>query len=633
MRRSRAVFLSILLVFLICTAESLIYAATVLKHETPHFEPPPAFVPDRVIVAFKPGTPGLIKRAAHSQAGGRVINVLDSIGAELVGIPNGTVNEKIAAYRRNPNVRYAEPNYYRMLEQPPDEGLDPGVCNGGYFDEQWGLDNTGQGFQMDSNTYLPCGLTGTDDADIDWMEVWESGIRGRNTIKIAIVDSGVEYTHPDLASKCVEVWATAGIYQAGEGPEDLIGHGTHVAGTAAAATNNGQGVAGVGINTSFGSLKACRCYPSPSFCLTAICEDFDIAEAILYASDEGYHIINMSLGGAEDSAILQNAISVAVNKGLILVAAAGNEYSHNPAHYPSGYPGVISVAATDHYDNLASFSNFGPQSVDVAAPGVETLSTYPGAGCGGDPDCYAWMSGSSMASPVVAGAAALVLDSIVGGTGAFLPSPALRDAVTNAILLNADQSGALGQNMLAWTGWGRLNLYAALGGSGGNNTPPVADFSYSSNGLSCDFDASTSSDNDGTIVSYEWDFGDQYTDSGAAPSHAYSNVGNYRVILTVTDDKGATDSVFQDVTVSDDTGGITLAATGYKVKGRQKVDLEWGGATSGSVNIRRDGTIIGTTENDGAYTDNIDHRGGQSYIYQICESGSSNCSNEVTVTF
>jgi len=622
-----------LLVFSICASESLIHAATVLKHETPQFEPPPAFVPDRVIVAFKPGTPGLAKRAAHAQAGGRVINVLDPIGAELVDIPNETVLDKIVVYKRNPNVRYAVPNYYRMLEQPPDEGLDPGVCNGGYFDEQWGLHNTGQGFQMDSDTYLPCGLSGTDDADIDWMEVWESGIRGRNTIKIAIVDSGVEYTHPDLASKCAEVWATAGILQTGEGPEDLIGHGTHVAGTAAAATNNGLGVSGVGINTSFGSLKACRCYPSPAFCLTAICEDFDIAEAILHACDENYHIINMSLGGAEDSPVLQNAISVAVSKGLILVAAAGNDYTHNPAHYPSGYPGVISVAATDHYDNLASFSNFGAESVDVAAPGVDTLSTYPGGGCGGDPDCYAWMSGSSMASPVVAGAAALVLDSIVGGSDAFLPSPALRDAVTDAILMNADHSGALGQNMLAWTGYGRLNLYAALGGGGSNNTPPVADFTNSSNGLNCDFDASTSFDSDGTIISYEWDFGDQHSGSGAVLSHTYSNAGNYQVTLTVTDDRGATDSALQDVTVSDDAGGITLTATGYKVKGRQKVDLEWSGATSGSVNIRRDGSIIGTTENDGAYTDNIDRVGGQSHIYQICESSSSNCSNEVTVTF
>jgi PKD repeat protein len=238
-----------------------------------------------------------------------------------------------------------------------------------------------------------------------------------------------------------------------------------------------------------------------------------------------------------------------------------------------------------------------------------------------------------MASPVVAGAAALVLDSIVGGTDAFLPSPALRDAVTDAILLNADHSGALGQNMLAWTGYGRLNLYASLGGGASNNTPPVADFTNSCNGLSCDFDASTSFDSDGTIVSYQWDFGDQNTGSGVVLSHTYSIAGNYQVTLTVTDDKGATDSALQGVTVSDDTGVITLIATGYKVKGLQKVDLEWSGATSARVDIRRDGTLIGTTDNDGAYTDNIDRRGGQSYIYQICESGSSSCSNEVTVTF
>lgn len=460
MKTARTTFLGMALAILICTTGGLVYAANVLKHETPQHETPPAFAPDQVVVAFKPGTPAEAKRAAHAQARGRVINTHAAIHADLVGIPSGTVLNKIAVYKHNPNVRYAEPNYYYTLDQPPSEGVDSGVCNGGYFEEQWGLHNAGQGFLIDSSTGNPCSITGADDADIDWLEVWESGIRGRDTIKIAIVDTGIESTHPDLVSKIVETWVAAEI---SEGPEDLIGHGTHVAGIAAATTDNGTGIAGVGINTMIGSLKACKCYPGPGFlCFTGICEDWDVAEAILYAVAEGYHVINMSFGGPYVSQAVHDAVNHALNTGLVLVSSAGNGYSFEEPSYPAAIEGVIAVAATDHYDNLASFSNFGDW-VEVAAPGVNILSTYPSAGCLGDPDCYNWLPGTSIASPMVAGAAALVFDSI-GGTDPIVTSIPLRNDVINAILNNADHSGALGQNMLAWTKYGRLNLQAALTG-------------------------------------------------------------------------------------------------------------------------------------------------------------------------
>jgi thermitase len=438
----------------------------VLKHETPQHETPPAFAPDQVVVAFKPGTPAEAKRAAHAQAGGRLINTHAAINADLVGIPSGTVLNKIAVYKHNPNVRYAEPNYYRTLDQPPSEGVDPGVCNGVYFEEQWGLHNIGQGFLISSDTGDPCSTTGVVDADIDWMEVWEeeSGTRGRDTIKIAIVDTGIEFTHPDLASKIVETWVPTND-SFSEGPGDSVGHGTHVAGIAAATTNNGIGISGVGINTVVGSLKACQCWPSELFCLTGICEDWDIEEALLHAIDEGYHVINMSFGGPEVSSGVKEAVNLALGAGMVLVSSAGNEYSFEELSYPAAIDGVIAVAATDHYDNLASFSNFGTW-VEVAAPGVNIFSTYPGWGCGGIADCYNWLSGTSMASPMVAGAAALVFDNI-GGPDPVVTSPILRDAVIDAILNNADHTGALGQNMLAWTKYGRLNLQAALSG-----TPP-----------------------------------------------------------------------------------------------------------------------------------------------------------------
>ncbi|HET7088802.1 MAG TPA: PKD domain-containing protein [Anaerolineae bacterium] len=163
------------------------------------------------------------------------------------------------------------------------------------------------------------------------------------------------------------------------------------------------------------------------------------------------------------------------------------------------------------------------------------------------------------------------------------------------------------------------------------NDPPVASFTYSCGGLTCNFDASGSSDPDGTITSYAWDFGDGTAGSGTTASHTYAAAGTYNVTLTVTDDDGATDAHTQGVMVSD--GAITLTANGYKVRGLQKADLTWSGATSPNVDIYRNNALIATTENDGFYTDNINNRGGGSYTYKVCEAGTSICSNEATVTF
>jgi thermitase len=539
---------------LFCLLGRYSYSAEIAIHEnrqkeTLQNERLPVFVPDQVVVAFRPGTPGDAKNAAHAQAGGRVMNRIAALNAHLVSIPRGKVLEKVAAYSRNPNVRYAEPNYYYVLDVPPTEGwIPPGtLCSEDLFDEQWALHNTGQSFQMDAYTGEPCIITGTDDADIDWLEVWEQlpGVRGEN-IRIAIVDTGIDFGHPDLINKEVETWTAYGII---EGPDDLVGHGTHVAGIAAAATDNGSGIAGVGIDASAGSLKACQCYPDPTFCVTGGCADADIAEAISYATEQGYHVVNMSFGGP-GAQLIKDAVDEALAAGLVLVASAGNSYALNTPSYPAAYDGVVAVAATDQYDNLPSFSNFG-QWVDVAAPGVDIFSAYPGAGCGGNPDCYSWMSGTSMASPVVAGAAALAYDSIGGDS--ITTSQELRDAVINAILNNADHTGALGQNMLAWTQHGRLNIYAALS----DNSSPVAAFTYSCTGPECSFDASGSYDPDGSIVGYTWDYGDGSSSSGMTGNHSYANDGAYTVTLTVTDNDGAIGSDIQEITISA-TGNNTL---------------------------------------------------------------------------
>ena len=170
-------------------------------------------------------------------------------------------------------------------------------------------------------------------------------------------------------------------------------------------------------------------------------------------------------------------------------------------------------------------------------------------------------------------------------------------------------------------------------GSGSTNQPPVAAFSYTCSGLTCDFDASDSYDPDGSIDSYAWNFGDGGIASGVMTSRAYAAEGIYTVVLTVTDNDGATGADDQDVTVSSGGGSITLSVTGYKVRGLQKADLEWSPLTSTKVDVYRDRALIFATDNDGFYTDNIDQRGGGSYTYQVCEEGTSTCSNEATITY
>ena len=178
------------------------------------------------------------------------------------------------------------------------------------------------------------------------------------------------------------------------------------------------------------------------------------------------------------------------------------------------------------------------------------------------------------------------------------------------------------------------NFTVGSGGTGGNN-PPNAGFTSSCTGLSCDF-TDTSSDSDGTITSWNWSFGDGQTSTAQNPSNTYSADGTYTVTLTVIDNESAADSFSDTVTVSEPVppGDITLSTSGYKVRGRQRVDLTWNGAAGSNVDVYRDSALIVTTANDGAYTDNIDLRGGGTYDYQVCETGgTTTCSNTSTVVF
>lgn len=171
-------------------------------------------------------------------------------------------------------------------------------------------------------------------------------------------------------------------------------------------------------------------------------------------------------------------------------------------------------------------------------------------------------------------------------------------------------------------------------GSGPTNTAPVASFSYSCTDLACDFDGSGSADSDGDALTYSWSFGDGATASGVTASHTYGADGTYTATLTVNDGS-ASDSESQSVSVSAGStgGGVSLSATGYKQRGRHFIDLSWSGATSSQVDVYRNGALITTTANDGAYTDNTGQRGGATYTHQVCEAGTSTCSNTTTTVF
>lgn len=348
-------------------------------------------------------------------------------------------------------VRYVEPNRVRTFNAT--------TPNDPRFSEMWGLNNTGAS-------------GGVDDADIDAPEAWDV-TTGDNSIVVAVIDSGIDYTHPDLAAN---MWVNPGEiagngidddgngyiddvngYDFGAGDadpmDDIVGHGTHCAGTIGAVGNNGLGVVGVNWNVKLMALKIADAAGGLSSAA--------IIEALDYAVTMGARVSNNSYGGYWYSQAEYDAIAAAQSAGHLFVAAAGNDMNDNdtfPA-YPASYDldNIIAVAATTSSDDIAWFSNYGATSVDLGAPGEGILSTLPTGGSQMGTD-YGFSDGTSMATPHVTGAAALVLAA----------DPTLSYATVKAALMgNVDKVAAL--DGLCVSG-GRMNLGKTLisGGGGGS---------------------------------------------------------------------------------------------------------------------------------------------------------------------
>jgi subtilisin family serine protease len=420
-------------------------------------------------------------------------------------------------------------------------------------------------------------------------------------VNIYVIDTGIRPTHTEFGGR-----ASIGFDAVGDGRNgvDCNGHGTHVAGTTAGSTY------GVAKSARVIAVRVLNCQGSGTISGVVAGVDWVTANHVKPA------VANMSLGGGASST-LDNAVTNSVVAGVTYAVAAGNSAADACNSSPSRAAAALTIGATDKLDQEASFSNFGP-CVDLLAPGVSITSAWYQS----DTQINT-ISGTSMASPHVAGAAALYLEGNPTATPGQVEIAIESNATTNVI---TSMASSLTPNLLLYT----LNF----GGGGGTpNNPPTASFTFTTSDLTASFNAGGSLDSDGTIASYSWNFGDGTTGSGVTVSHTYTTGGTYTVALTVTDDGGATGSISKSVTVTAPAGGITLSARGYKVKGVQKADLTWSGATSANMDIFRNGVIITTTANDGFHTDNINRKGAGTYNYKVCEAGTSVCSNEATVNF
>jgi thermitase len=357
----------------------------------------PDHVPGRLLVANRPGAdqPALARTLALHCATLRLR--LDSAAVTVLDIPEDSSAAIRDSLLRSGLFDSVDFDYYARTAAVPN---DPS------YGAQW---------------HLP---------RIQTPQAWNL-TTGAVSIPVAVLDSGVDPHHPDLSTKLVPGW---NFVHAGSNTADVLGHGTAVAGTIAAAANNGIGGAGVS-------------WASPVMPLVVV-DEFDfaaystIAAAIVYAADHGVRVINISIGGPNPSTVLQNAVDYAWSKGAILVASAMNNTSSDH-YYPAACNHVIAVSATDSNDHLAGFSNFG-NWITIAAPGTNILTTGNGGG-------YGYWYGTSFSAPIVAGVAALCLS----------VNPDLTNAEVVAILTqSADNIGTPGIDSLF--GAGRVNAYSAV---------------------------------------------------------------------------------------------------------------------------------------------------------------------------
>ena len=403
-------------------------------------------VDGEVIVRYRAESSGVMERQrAEFQAEADEVEVIGRRGMRRMRSRRLGTRAMIQALRNNPDVEFAEPNYVIRVDATPNDSS---------FGALWGLRNIGQTVN---------GSTGTAGADISAPQAWDV-TTGSTANVVGVIDTGVDYRHPDLAAN---MWSAPRAFSVVVGglvincaagshgfnainntcdPMDDHYHGTHVAGTIGAVGNNGVGITGVSWVTSMMGLKFLGSGGSGSTADAIKAIEFAIQAKATLGTAANVRILSNSWGGGGYSQALKNQIDAAATAEMLFVAAAGNSSLNTDTypHYPSSYPStnVIGVAATTNRDQRASFSNYGHNSVDLAAPGQTIVSTMPNNG-------YASLNGTSMATPHVSGAAALMLAAC----------PMTTVALKAALLGSVEPLASL--NGITSTG-GRLDVNAAV---------------------------------------------------------------------------------------------------------------------------------------------------------------------------
>ncbi|MFN3650210.1 MAG: Ig-like domain-containing protein [Armatimonadota bacterium] len=456
---------------------------------------PAAYARGRILVRFRQNVPAARGAALASALGGRSVAALRASGMQVVQLPQG-VDEQTAvrAFAARPEVESAQLDRAFPPERLPN---DP------YYASAWHLAKIGGPSAWDVTT-------------------------GDAGVTIAILDSGVDGTHPDLAGRMVPGW---NFYDNNSNTSDVQGHGTNVAGAAAAATNNGAGVAAVAWN--------CRLMPVRVTDTGGYAYESTLSKGLEFAANNGARVANLSFA-VSSSVIVKSAAQYFQSKGGVVTVSAGNASTFDSS---ADNPYVLTVSATDSSDNKASWSNTG-NNVDLAAPGVSIYTTARGGG-------YLMKSGTSFSAPVVAGVAALMLSA----------NPALTPAEVEQAL----EQGALDRGTAGWDtdfGWGRVNAAEALrlsgGSTPGDQEPPTVSLTAPAAGATVAGLATVSvsaADNTGvTGVDFYVNGVKQATDTTAPYSFGWSTIslanGSYALSAVAADAAGNTASAQISVNVS-----------------------------------------------------------------------------------
>ncbi len=403
-----------------------------------------------------------------------------------------------------------------------------------------------QVYALGTQTNATWGLDRIDQKNLPLDEIYNYETTSEN-VTAYIVDTGINYSHTDFSGR-----TSFGFDAFGGDGDDCDGHGTHVAGTV------GGDTWGVAKNVDLVSIRVLDCSGSGSYSGVIAGVDWITANA------SGASVANMSLGGGFSSA-LDTAVKNSVEAGITYAVAAGNSSADACNYSPASTAEAITVGSTTSSDSRSSFSNYG-SCVDIFAPGSGITSAWVGSNT-----ATRTISGTSMASPHVAGAAALFLQNNATATPAEVYT-ALFDNSTKDIVTNSNTEN----NHIVYT------IFGSDDGESDPNTAPNADFTFTASELSVQF-TDGSSDSDGNIESWNWDFGDGNSSNSQNPSHNYAQNGTYDVSLTVTDDAGATDSITKSVQVASNNDGgensdpaiTTFTIDSYTSGPWNRADVTW----------------------------------------------------------